>query len=118
MGSFSHRNQQIASTILDQIGLLSRGCLDMKGGKCYIIDSGVFAQNVLVSTAPNRRGNIDIVLTAYDDYTITFARNSDGATARYEHMQVAEMHSLFQQISGAGPDQGLRDLHAKKFNNQ
>lgn len=70
-------DRRIGNEILSQIGFLIRGCLDMAGERCVIINNGVRAQRVIVDNQ-NNRGSINIVLNGWDLYDLTITRNIDG----------------------------------------
>lgn len=69
-------NRQIANSILQQIGTMVRGCLDMKN--CYTIENGVIAKNAIVGQSEQRqqRGDIEITLNGNDLYDIKLTRTT------------------------------------------
>lgn len=71
-------NRQIANTILQQVGTMVRGCLDMKN--CYVIENGVIAKNAIVGQSEHfqrqQRGDIEITLNGKDLYDIKLTRTT------------------------------------------
>lgn len=63
-------DSNVGNEILRQLGGLIRGCLDMKGSKCFIIRNGVLARGVIINNK-NNRGDITIVLNEWDLYDLT-----------------------------------------------
>lgn len=90
----------VANTILEQIGFLSRGCLDMKGSQAYALDNGVVVTDCLVSTTPNRRGTIQITVNAADLYDVKFVR-ADFKEIEYNDLTDVQMSKMFGEVSGS-----------------
>lgn len=85
--------------ILSQLGVWTRGCLDIKGKYCRTSDKGLYITGCLVATGPNRRGNITIELTGADLYDVTLAPRT-GRAETIEGMDVETMTSLLRRRAG------------------
>lgn len=91
---------RIANTILEQIGFLSRACLDMKTKNIQATNNGFIAHDVLVTTGPNRRGTIVIELNHLDLYDVRFTLRNN-KEVEYNDLSASQLHELFGQISGS-----------------
>lgn len=110
---YNEFDKETAKNAWDQIGLWSRGCLDIKNTSCHTINNGLYAENVLVQTDPNRRGNIKITINGADLWDVTFDRFNKNTVDRidYHDLDTRQLHELFGSISGAEPDHGWKDAH-------
>lgn len=92
MNTTAEQNREIANTILQQVGTVVRGCLDM-GRNCYTIERGVIAKNAIVGHTEQRmtRGDIEITLNGNDLYDIKLTRTTK---AKGEHV-IKEWNDIF-----------------------
>lgn len=96
-------NRAIANTILEQVGVMVRGCLDMK--KCYTIENGVIAKNAIIGTSVQnfRRGDISITLNGLDLYDVELSRINKRTfektiTKEWNNVDVSSLRSVLDSI--------------------
>jgi len=94
------RNAEVANIALGQLDVWTRGCLDIKGSKVSPIDEGFHASDVLISTGPNRRGNITLKLNGNDLYDIEFTNKRFETVDSYTDLDVAQYAALMKSKAG------------------